>query len=266
MDYYLADRHFLPRAQFEAQFTEQIVHLPSIVAFQPFEGAPAVNALPALKNGYMTFGSFNRQSKISSSVIEQWSKLLRALPESRMVLGGLPKQDRFEALAERFASEGIAPERLSFHARSGMDAYLDLHRQVDLCLDTFAYNGGTTTLHALWMGVPTLTIAGETAPRRGGATFLGNVGLEPFIARDAEDFLQEGLHWAAKLPALARVRRELRKSFAKSALGQPALVTAGLERALRIMWQRWCAGLPPEAFDVASAERVAPRKRKMRNG
>ena len=131
-----------------------------------------------------------------------------------------------------------------------MDAYLALHRQVDLCLDTFAYTGGTTTLHALWMGVPTLTIAGETAPRRQGAAVLGHAGLEAFIARDEAEFVQKGLHWAGKLRALARLRAGLRKRFAKSAFGQPELVAAGLEKALRIMWQRWCAGLPTEPFEV----------------
>src|SRR4029079_4124982 len=101
--------------------------------------------------------------------------------------------------------------------------YLNLHRQVDLCLDTLAYTGGTTTLHALWMGVPTLTIAGETAPRRGGAATLGQVGLDSFIARSAAEFVQNGLHWAGEYRALAHLRAGLRERFAKSALGQPAI-------------------------------------------
>ena len=139
-----------------------------------------------------------------------------------------------------------------------MDAYLDLHRQVDFCLDTFAYAGGTTTFHALWMGVPTLTIAGETAPRRQGAAILAHMGLEAFIARDAEDFVQKGLYWASNLPALVSLRAGLRERFAKSAIGQPVVVATGLERAFRIMWQRWCMGLPAEAFDVPRAIPIEP--------
>lgn len=250
MDYYLADRYFLPPGQFDAQFTEKIVRMPASAPFLPFEGAPPVNPLPALDNGYVTFGSFNRPSKLSRSVIALWAQLLRALPDSRMVLGGMPEEGKYDTLIEWFAQEGIARERLDFHPRSGMDHYLGLYRQVDICLDTFPYNGGTTTCHALWMGVPTLTLAGATAAGRPGASILGHVGLEAFIAHDAADFVHKGLSWADNLAELSDIRAGLRERFAKSAMGQPAVVAAGVERALRIMWQRWCAGLPAESFEV----------------
>jgi predicted O-linked N-acetylglucosamine transferase (SPINDLY family) len=251
MDYYLADRFFLPLGEFDSQFTEKIVRLPAGVPFLPFKGAPPVNALPALSNGYMTFGSFNRLSKLSRSVIALWSQLLRALPDSRMVLGAMPQDGKNDTLIDWFAQEGIARERLSFHPRSGMEHYLSLHHQVDICLDTFPYNGGTTTLHALWMGVPTLTLAGSTTAGRPGVTILSHAGLDEFVAYDAADFVQKGLPWAGNLAALSDIRAGLRERFAQSAMGQPAVVAAGVERALRIMWQRWCAGLPPESFEVS---------------
>jgi len=126
------------------------------------------------------------------------------------------------------------------------------YQQVDICLDTFPYNGGTTTLHALWMGVPTLTLAGGTIPGRTGAGVLGHVGLEEFVARDAADFVRKGLFWANNNAALSDIRAGLRGRFAKSAMGRPPVVAAGVERALRIMWRRWCAGLSAESFDVPS--------------
>jgi len=251
MDYYLADRFFLPPGQFDNQFTEKIVHLPAGAPFLPSEHAPPVNILPALSNGYVTFGSFNRISKLSRSVIALWSQLLRALPDSRMLLGGMPEDGQYDTLIEWFAQDGITRERLNFHARSGMDTYLTLHQQVDICLDTFPYNGGTTTLHALWMGVPTLTLAGSTVAGRPGAAILGHAGLEAFIAHDVADFVQKGLSWAGDLAALADIRAGLRERFSKSAMGQPDVVAAGVERALRIMWQRWCADLPAESFEVS---------------
>jgi len=251
MDYYLADHFLLPPGQFDEQFTEKIVRLPANAPFLPFEGAPQVNALPALSNGYVTFGSFNRLSKLSRSVIALWSQLLRALHDSRMVLAGMPQGGKYDDLIEWFAQEGIVRERLNFHERCGMDGYLALHQQVDICLDTFPYNGGTTTCHALWMGVPTLTLAGDTMPGRVGACILGHAGLEAFVAHDAADFVQKGLHWAGNLAALSGIRTGLRERFAQSAMGQPAVIAAGLERALRIMWKRWCAGLPPESFEVS---------------
>ncbi len=250
MDYYLSDRFLLPPGQFDDQFTEKIVQMPVSVPFLPFDGAPPVNPLPALSNGYVTFGSFNRPSKLSRAVIALWAQLLRALPDSRMVLGAMPEVGKYNTLIEWFAQEGVSRERLDFHIRSGMVHYLNLHQQVDICLDTFPYNGGTTTLHALWMGVPTLTLAGGTIPGRTGAGVLGHVGLEAFIAHDAADFIQKGLSWAGNLAALSDIRAGLRERFAKSAMGQSATVAAGVERALRIMWQRWCAGLPAESFEV----------------
>lgn len=250
VDYYLVDRFFLPPGQFDAQFTEKIVHLPAGAPFLPHEAAPPVNTLPALNKGYITFGSFNQPRKLSRSVIALWSQLLRALPDARMLLGAMPEDGKYDVLIDMFAGEGIARDRLSFHPRCSMEAYLALHHQVDVCLDTFPYNGGTTTLHAAWMGVPTLTLAGDAPSGRSGAAILGHAGLDEFVAHDAADFVQKGLSATGNLSALASLRAGLRKRFGQSAMRQPALVAAGLERALRIMWQRWCAGLVPETFEV----------------
>jgi predicted O-linked N-acetylglucosamine transferase (SPINDLY family) len=251
MDYYQSDRFLFPDGRFDDQFIEKIVRLPAASAFLPSKDAPPVNALPALSNGYMTFGSFNRLSKISRSVVALWAQLLRALPDSRMLLGAMPQDGQNQTLIEWFAQEGIARERLDFHVRSDMERYLGLHHQVDICLDTFPYNGGTTTFHALWMGVPTLTLAGHTLAGWAGASILRHVGLEAFAAHDAADFVQKGLSWAGNLAALSDIRTGLRERYAKSARGQPAVVAASMERALRIMWQRWCAGLPTESFEVS---------------
>jgi predicted O-linked N-acetylglucosamine transferase (SPINDLY family) len=253
IDYYLADRFFLPDEYFRAQFTEKIVYLPAIVSFTPANEAPSVNALPALSNGFVTFGSFNRLSKLNPRVIALWSQLLRALPESKIVLGAMP-QDGYDVLIDWFAQEGIAPERLSFHPKCGMGAYLALHHQVDIGLDTFPYNGGTTTCHALWMGVPTLTLAGKTPASRDGATLHSHVGLEGFIAYDEDDFVKKGMNWVNDVEALAQIRSGLRTRFEQSAMGQPALIAEGLQQALRIMWQRWCDGLSPAELDVSNAQ------------
>ncbi len=250
MDYYLADRYFLPDKGFWAQFTEKVLFLPASAPFTPYKEAPSVNELPGINNGYITFGSFNRQNKLSHSVIVQWAQLLRALPDSGIVLGSIP-QDGYDTLIYWFSQEGIKRERLSFKPRCSIAEYLALHHQVDICLDTFPYNGGTTTCHAIWMGVPTLTIAGNTPASRQGATLLSHLGLEGFVAKNAEDFVRKGENWANDLEALARIRSGLRERFSESAMGQPELIARGLERALRMMWQRWCDGLPPAQLDLS---------------
>src|SRR6202158_2701339 len=129
MDYYLADRHFLPPGEFDGQFTEKLVYLPATAPFLPDDKAPPVNALPALNNGYVTFGSFNRISKLRPSAIALWAQLLRALPDARMVLGGMPRDGEYDLLIDLFAREGIDRERLSFHSRCSPSAYLALHHQ-----------------------------------------------------------------------------------------------------------------------------------------
>ncbi|MBU0689891.1 MAG: tetratricopeptide repeat protein [Gammaproteobacteria bacterium] len=254
MDYYFADPFLLPEGMLDSQFTEKIVRLPANAPFLPFPTAPPVNNLPALKNGHITFGSFNRLSKLNRSSIALWSKLLRALPNSRMLLAGMPQDKKYDALVAWFAEEGIERHRLDLHPRSIMDTYMALHLQVDICLDTVPYNGGTTTLHALWMGVPTLTEASNSAAGRSGAAILSHAGLEKFIAYNDDEFVQQGIALAGDFAALADIRTGLRERFAQSAMGQPAVIAAGVERALRIMWQRWCTGLPPASFEVTSQE------------
>ena len=249
MDYYLADKFFLPQEPFKDQFTEKLVYLPATAPFSPHISAPDVNELPALNNGYITFGSFNRLNKFSPEVIIVWAKLMLALPTSRLILAGMPKSG-YDTLIAWFAEHGVLQERLSFYPRSTMVDYLALHHQVDMCLDTFPYNGGTTTCHATWMGVPTLTMAGQTPAGRSGATLLSHVGLESLIADNADDFVNKGLRLANDLEQLGQIRRELRTRFSLSAFGQPELIAKGLEHAFRMMWQRWCDDLPPISLDV----------------
>jgi predicted O-linked N-acetylglucosamine transferase (SPINDLY family) len=244
MDYYLAERHWLPPGEFDPQFTEQLLYLPDRWAFEPHPAAPAVNALPALTAGHLTFGSFNRLGKVNGATVRLWSTLLRALPDSQMILGGMPTAGEQRSLIAQFAAEGIALERLEFHGRVTMDVYLALHHQVDICLDTQPYAGGTTTMHALWMGVPTLTVAGATAFARAGAGILGQLGIEGFTAADGADFVARGLYWAAHLEELAAVRAGLRARLTHSENGNPDHVVDALATALRQIWRQWRSGGP----------------------
>lgn len=250
MDYYISDGFLLPPGRFDDQFVEKLVQLPASAAFLPDEDAPPVNLLPALTNGFITFGSFNRLSKLTGSVIRLWSPLLRALPSARLMLCGMPQDGQFDDLINAFKQEGVARERLRFHARCPTAKYLELHHQIDICLDTYPYTGGTTTNHALWMGVPTLTLAGPTPPGRQGAAVMGRVGLEAFVASDTDDFQAKGLKWARDTEGLAQIRAGLRERCAQSITRRHDLIAAALESALRTMWRRCCAGEPPQTFST----------------
>lgn len=254
VDYYLADAMFLPRGRFDEQFSERIVRLPASAPFLPSPLAPAVGPLPARAGSGFCFASFNHLSKLNPAVVAAWAQVLHAVPGARMLIGGLHAGGETDVLAGWFAAAGIPADRLDFRPRCPLADYLRLHHEVDVCLDSFPYGGGTTTLHALWMGVPTLTLAGTTSSGRSGASILGHVGLADFVAADVPDFVRRAQRIAADLDALAAIRAGLRERFTASAMGQPALVAAGLERALRTMWRRWCAGQPAAAFEVTREE------------
>ena len=249
MDYYQADRFFAPPGLLDDQFTEKLVQLPALAPFQISAFAPPVNELPALSKSHITFGSFNRVNKIGRLVIALWAKVLRAVPDAHMLLGSMPTDENTN-IRQWFEDEGIETGRLQFHPKTNMQSYLALHHQVDICLDTFPYNGGTTTMHALSMGVPTLTLTGQTAASRAGACNLGQVGLDDFVTYDQESFVQRALHWANHLAELSHIRANLRQQFAQSPVGQPDVIAACVAQAWRTMWQRWCAGLPAQAFEV----------------
>jgi predicted O-linked N-acetylglucosamine transferase (SPINDLY family) len=253
VDYFIADRHWVPSEQFRDQFTEHIVYLPALAPFMADPLCPPVNLLPAQHNGYITFGSFNRMDKLRRDVIALWSRLLRAVPNSRMLIGAMPGDGSLGELVEWFAQEGIARERLDFRARASVPVYLQQHYHVDICLDTFPFSGLTTALHSLWMGVPTLTLPGKTVPGRSGLTAMSHAGLEMFIARDQDDFVRRGVELTADIAALAALRAGMRERCERSPMFRPAQIADGVSQALRVMWHRWCAGLPAESFEVAAS-------------
>jgi predicted O-linked N-acetylglucosamine transferase (SPINDLY family) len=253
MDYILCDRFLVPAGRYDAQFTENIVNLPLGAPFLPDPGAPPVNELPALTNGYLTFGSFHRASKLSRDVIAQWARLLHAVPDSKMLLGGL-QAGIDDVLVDWFALEGIPRERLLLRERAGMHAYLKQHYDVDICLSPFPYTGATTVGHALWMGVPTLTTVGATNPSHAAATFMAHLGLSTFITEDEEMYVKLGVFLSQNVQALAAMRTSMRERFVNSVLGYPGVAAAGLELALRKMWQRWCAGEAPAPLRVDLSE------------
>ena len=252
MDYYLCDQFYLPEGRYDDQFTEKIVRMPLIAPFLPHAASPPVSPLPALTNGYITFGSFHRANKISRDVVALWSKLLRAVPDSKMLLGGL--QGNEGSMLAWFEEQGIARERLILRERTTMAKYLAQHGDVDVCFSPFPYTGATTVCHALWMGVPTLTTIGPTNPSHAALGYLAHLGLSSFLADDETAFVNLGVFLSQNLPTLAALRTSMRERFTSSVVGYPGVVAAGLELALRKMWVQWCEGKAPEAIRVRLSE------------
>jgi protein O-GlcNAc transferase len=250
IDYFLADRFSALPGLLDSLFTEKIVRLPTWASFRPFGEAPAVNGLPALASGVLTFGSFSRGDKLAEGVVALWSRVLNAIPGSRMLLGGVSDASRQENLADQFARNGVDRGRVIFHARAGMPEYLALHHQVDMILDTFPFGGFTVSCHAAWMGVPVLTLAGKTMPSRLGFSMNSNIGLPEFIAESEDAFVTQAVQWSRRLPELAALRAGLRSRMLASPLCRTQAFARWLELALRIMWGRWCDKKPAESFGI----------------
>jgi len=242
MDYRISDARAAPLGMLDACHSEELVRLPDTQwCYQAPSPAPEVSALPALANGYLTFGAFHTLAKINPPVIELWSRLLRALPQARLIVAAMGLKSIAAEFEREFARHGIAPGRVELLGAVSFAEYLALHRSVDAILDTFPYAGGTTTCHALWMGVPVISLPGPTATSRGGASLLAAVGLEQFIAEDPEHYIAIASRLAADLPQLALVRAGLRQRMPASPLCAAARFTRNLEAAYRYMWRAWCA-------------------------
>lgn len=249
IDYLICDRFNAPHGLYEHYYTEKFARLPSSGAFAPSLRAPPLNPLPALKNGYVTFGSFNKPIKLGLQVIEVWSQVLTALPDSRLLLGNVDDAVAQHTLVAQFGQFGVAAARLTFHPRVPMGRYLALHQEIDIALDTWPYTGGTTSNHALWMGVPVLTMRGPSRAHCQSAAALGRIGLDDWIADDARAFVRLALGHAKDLPALASLRSSMRQRWLTSPWRNNATIAKGLEAGLREMWRRWCAGLDAAHFD-----------------
>jgi len=236
MDYRITDAALDPVGSSEYLSTEKLIRLSAgATTFQPPIDAPPVRDLPALKNGYVTFASFNKSSKITPEVFETWARLLKALPDSRLLVAGVTG----DLVATSMSLHGIGVERLELCKPIPMEDYLALHHQVDFYLDTFPYNGGTTSLIAIWMGLPFVTLEGSTTMSRSGAGVLKIVGLSELIASHPDDYVQKAIDAVQDLSRLAQWRRELRSRMLSYA-GDGSVFTRQLEVAFREMWRNWC--------------------------
>lgn len=240
MDFLLADEMGMPPSSRD-QFTEAVHLLPDTrLCFSAPRDAPAVAPLPALANKYITFGSFQHLPKLNDEVLTLWARVLAALPASklRLQLGSLGSAMVRDRLAQRLHRAGIPLDRVAMFEAQPRAQYLAAHAAIDVILDTFPYPGGTTTCEALWMGVPTLTLAGDRLLSRQGASMLHAAGLDRWIARSKNDYVEKAVQFASDLTALADLRARLRDQVAASALFDATAFARHWEDAMWSMWRK----------------------------
>jgi predicted O-linked N-acetylglucosamine transferase (SPINDLY family) len=237
MDAFLADDRLAPPGT-EAVFSEQIIRLPRIpLVYAPQEGMPAPSPSPCHADGTITFGYFGRVQRLTPRTIATWSRILRAVEGSRLLLNSHPfTEPAFRALiAGRFAEHGVGAERLEMRFTAPQSATWETYAQVDIALDPFPHNAGTTTIEALWMGVPVITRADRPTVGRLGAAILGALGLDDWVAADDDTYVARAVALAADPRALTDARATLRERFEASPLRDAPGLTAVTENAYRAL-------------------------------
>jgi predicted O-linked N-acetylglucosamine transferase (SPINDLY family) len=258
MDYRLSDPRLDPpgaEAPRQPPYTERTLLLPdSFWCYNPLADGPAVNALPAPARGQITFGCLNNPCKLTGETLRLWGAVLSAVPGARLLLLAPPGRHR-ERLVQRLLGEGVARDRLSFVPFRRRSEYLRSYQDIDIGLDTFPYNGHTTSLDAFWMGVPVITRVGATCVGRGGIAQLFHLGLCNLAAGTDAAFVEAAAALAADLPRLGALRADLRGRLAASPLMDGARFARGIEGAYRSAWREYllqsASKRPPGAEDLA---------------
>lgn len=239
MDYLIGDPYVTPPDE-EDHFREKIWRLPeTYLCFNPPDMSPDVNALPALSDRIITFGCFNKLAKMNDAVVSTWARVLREVPKSRLFLKTDVLNDRLvrEEVCRRFAQSGIQACRLMLEGSSPRAELLEAYSRVDIALDPFPYPGGTTSVEALWMGVPVITRRGDRFLSHVGETIVHNAGLSGWIAVDDDDYVAKAVAYASDLERLSALRAGLRQQVLASPLFDALRFARHLENALWQMWQ-----------------------------
>jgi len=231
-----------------ALISERPVFLPhGAYFFDPPAAAPDPGPPPCLSRGHMTFGSFNRLDKLNESLLARWGKLLAAVPEARLVVQAraLDRAATRAALRTRLARAGVDPARIHLEGSRDRAGMMHLFQTVDVALDSDPWSGGLTVLDLLWMGVPTITLAGAHPNGRHAVSHLTRAGLPDWITQTPEDYIARAVAADRARETLAPLRAALRPRLAALPLCDPAAYAVQLEAAYRDLWEDHCNGIPP---------------------
>lgn len=206
----------------DAYYSEKLVRLPGcFLCYQPPDDAPDVSPLPALRNGYITFGCFNMLPKLQEGLIKDWAAILNYVPDSKLILKNHYLRDNVAALRllKQFEKNGVSRDRIELlHSNATTKEHLDQYQLVDVALDTYPYNGTTTTCEALWMGVPVVTLAGSRHASRVGASLMAASNLSELVAKDKAEYLSIALKLVQDTTTLSNFRRSIRSQMYNSVL------------------------------------------------
>lgn len=246
-DYLIGDRHVVLPEE-EVHYTERIARVPgSYLTFDVGYPVPEVAPSPAARNGYITFGSLCSRYKFTPEVLDAWSEILNRCPAARLLLrnGGLESSSECEHLLQQFASRGVDLSRIELLGRAAHYEFLETYGRIDIALDTFPYNGGTTTTEAIWQGVPVVAYAGRTWASRTSATLLREGGLGDWVADDLTNYIELAVRWGNDVDSprtLKSLRARMRETLAATSVCDTVGFARAMEALYRRFWRAWSVG------------------------
>jgi protein O-GlcNAc transferase len=241
--YRVSDRFADPPGLTDRYHTESLVRLPhSQWCYRPFMSPALAATPPSAKKGFVTFGAFHQAAKISPTARRLWAQILAEVPDSRLLVVGVPRGRAEDDLLRDLAVPGVSRERMTCVPYASLQDYLRLFEGVDIALDSMPFSGGTTTCDTLWMGVPVVTAPGSRAVSRSAASVLSSVGMPEWIAPNAAEYVRRAVRFAGERELLAELRGSLRERMLASPLMDEERFTRDLEQAYREMWRKWCDG------------------------
>ncbi len=253
IDYRLTDPYIDPPGLHDQDYSEESIRLPDAFwCYDPLAEEPGVSVLPAVENGCITFGCLNNFCKVNDSVLKLWAGVLTAVDGSRLLLLAPEGSVRRRTL-DLLEREGVERDRVTLVARQRRPRYLELYHRIDIGLDTFPYNGHTTSLDAFWQGVPIVTLVGDTPVARAGLSLLTNLGLPELVADTPDQFVSIAVALADDVPRLCELRASLRDRLRASPLSDAPRFARMVEAAYRETWRRWCE----KQADVGVGEPIA---------
>lgn len=242
IDWIIADARLLPPDEVN-QYSERPLLLPdTYVTFAPPADSPAPARPPLFERGHVTFGCFNNAAKIGPTVMALWSQIMNAIPDARLSLrtGAFGDRGTVVRFQNLFAAAGIDPTRIDFAGHASRHDLLAAYNGIDIALDPFPFNGGITTVEALWMGVPVVSKKGDRYCGHHSESSLVSLGLGDLVAPDSAGYISTALALARDPARLEALRGDMRARFARSTLGDNPRFVRDLEAALRLAWQDWC--------------------------
>jgi protein O-GlcNAc transferase len=246
MDYKIVDNYTDPPGKTEQFYTERLLRLPEcFLCYLPDRDSPEVGSLPVISAGQITFGSFNNFRKVTAEVFTLWAGILNEIRNSRLILKGTSFYDKTtcQYAITMFEQRGIAAERVIVQPPDPSPKYLETYNLVDIGLDTFPFNGATTTCEALWMGVPVITLAGIAYHSSVGISLLSNVGLPELVAKTPDEYVSIAVTLARDVQKLRSIREHLRGMMTHSPLCDAKKFTANVEMCYRQIWEKWCRSI-----------------------